>query len=94
MDCHLPYRLREPHRFRFVAPADRRRAAAVPQDPFAAMAGVLELSPEDLEDLKALYDGSLYYLDEQVGLLDASWCSRFPPELAARLSEILTNPEK
>ena len=27
-----------------------------------------------------------------VGLLDASWCDRFPPPLAARLKELLDNP--
>ena len=27
-----------------------------------------------------------------VGLLDASWCERFPPPLAARLKELLDNP--
>lgn len=27
-----------------------------------------------------------------VGLLDESWCNRFPPELAARLKELLDNP--
>jgi hypothetical protein len=27
-----------------------------------------------------------------VELLDASWCDRFPPELAARLKELLDNP--
>ncbi len=28
-----------------------------------------------------------------VGLLDASWCGRFPPELAARLQELIDHPE-
>jgi hypothetical protein len=27
-----------------------------------------------------------------VGLIDASWCSRLPPELAARLQELLADP--
>jgi hypothetical protein len=27
-----------------------------------------------------------------VGLIDAGWCSRFPPELAARLQELIDNP--
>jgi hypothetical protein len=27
-----------------------------------------------------------------VGLIDASWCARFPPELAARLQQLLDNP--
>jgi hypothetical protein len=28
-----------------------------------------------------------------VGLLDASWCGRFPPELAQRLHDLIENPE-
>jgi len=28
-----------------------------------------------------------------VGLIDASWCARLPPELAARLQELLVDPE-
>jgi hypothetical protein len=28
-----------------------------------------------------------------VGLIDATWCSRFPPELAARLQELVDNPQ-
>ena len=29
-----------------------------------------------------------------VGLIDASWCSRFPPELAARLQHLIDTPEE
>jgi len=28
-----------------------------------------------------------------VGLIDATWCARFPPELAARLQELVDNPD-
>ena len=28
-----------------------------------------------------------------VELVDATWCQRLPPELAARLQELLENPE-
>jgi len=28
-----------------------------------------------------------------VGLVDADWCARFPPELASRLRELVDNPE-
>ena len=28
-----------------------------------------------------------------VGLIDATWCSRFPADLAARLQELVDNPE-
>jgi hypothetical protein len=30
----------------------------------------------------------------EVGLIDTAWCLRYPPDLAARLAEILGNPEK
>jgi hypothetical protein len=30
----------------------------------------------------------------QVGLIDGTWCSRFPPELATRLADVIANPEK
>jgi hypothetical protein len=29
----------------------------------------------------------------EVGLIDASWCARFPPPLAARLQELVDNPQ-
>jgi hypothetical protein len=29
----------------------------------------------------------------EVGLIDATWRERFPPELAARLQELLDHPE-
>lgn len=70
MDCHSPYRLRSRERYRFVPVGERDRVDAVANDPFAAMAGRLALSGQDLEDLKSLYDGCLAYLDRQVGLLD------------------------
>jgi arylsulfatase A-like enzyme len=69
MDCHLPYRLRRPARYRFVASEERARVDALPLDPFAAMAGALTLSPQQVRDLQALYDGCLFYLDAQVGRL-------------------------
>ncbi|MDX2200543.1 MAG: hypothetical protein SF069_16430 [Phycisphaerae bacterium] len=28
-----------------------------------------------------------------IGLIDASWCDRFPPELAARLQHLVDTPE-
>ncbi len=71
MECHLPYRLRSAERYRFL-PADRRvRADRVSQDPFAVMSGRLTLSAQDIDDLQALYDGGLHYLDRQVARLDA-----------------------
>lgn len=70
MDCHLPYWLRGPARYRFVQDEDRGRVDAVPQDPFACMAGALSLSPRDVADLERLYDGALCYMDAHVGRID------------------------
>jgi hypothetical protein len=28
-----------------------------------------------------------------IGLIDASWCSRYPPELGARLQELIDDPD-
>jgi len=69
MDCHLPYNLRTADRYRFVDPRNRKRADAVPQDPFAIMARGEKLSEGQLRDLKSLYDGALFHLDLQVGAL-------------------------
>lgn len=71
MDCHLPYRLRSPMRYRFTEPGNRRRVDTVPQDPFAYMAGKISLTEQDFGDLQTLYDGGLFYLDYQVGLIEA-----------------------
>ena len=71
MDCHLPYRLAPEHLLQFVDPARRGEVARVPMDPFGAMAGKHAYSPQDVEDLKAMYDGALRYLDGMVGALDA-----------------------
>jgi hypothetical protein len=30
----------------------------------------------------------------EVGLIDAGWCERFPPELAARLRELIDSSER
>lgn len=70
MECHLPYRLRLPQKYQFVKPADRQRVDQVPQDPYAYMAGMLQYSQQDLADIQALYDGSLFYLDQQIGQLE------------------------
>jgi arylsulfatase A-like enzyme len=66
MDCHLPYALKGPPRYRFVPEGARKRMDRVPDDPFAVMAGETTASQRDLEDLQALYDGALRYLDGHV----------------------------
>lgn len=69
MDCHLPYRLRGPARYKFVPTSKRSRVNRIPQDPFGYMAGELPLTAEDIADLQRLYDGALYHLDRHVGQL-------------------------
>lgn len=69
MDCHLPYRLKRPQRYHFIPPVERRRVGRIPLDPFAVMAGALELTAREVAGIRALYDGCLYYLDQQVGRL-------------------------
>lgn len=71
MDCHLPYRLRRPQRYAYIPFEERGRSAEVPLDPFAVMAGALSLSAQELELIRAQYDGCLTYLDAQVGRLAA-----------------------
>lgn len=71
MDCHLPYRLESDQLLHFVEPARRAEVARIPMDPFGAMAGRHVYEPQDIEDLKAMYDGALRYLDGMVGALDA-----------------------
>ena len=39
-------------------------------DPFGAMVGKQTYSSQDIQDLKAMYDGALRYLDDMVGALD------------------------
>jgi arylsulfatase A-like enzyme len=70
MDCHLPYKLQSPERHRFVDEDRKAEVESVPQEPFAVMAGRETLSAQDLEDLRALYDGCLSYLDKHVARLD------------------------
>lgn len=70
MDCHLPYRLRGSPRWRFVPREDRRRVRRLAQDPYAWMAGRPAPSSRDVEDLRALYDAGLRFLDDQVASID------------------------
>lgn len=69
MDCHLPYRLKRPERYQFIPPVERKRVDRIPLDPFAVMAGELALNSREVAGIRALYDGSLYYLDQQIGKL-------------------------
>lgn len=71
MDCHLPYRLKRPQRYHFIPPVERKRVNRIPLDPFGVMAGQLQLSAREIAGIRALYDGSLFYLDQQIGRLVA-----------------------
>ena len=70
MDCHLPYRLSADRLLHFVEPERLEQVQRLPMDPFGAMAGKHTYAPEEVEDLKAMYDGALRYLDGVVGALD------------------------
>jgi hypothetical protein len=55
----------------------------------------LQLEPLVRMKLNAFRDKDRVHLRDMldVGLIDASWCDRLPPELAARLRELVENPE-
>ena len=56
---------------------------------------LLNLEPLVLMKLTSFRDKDRMHLRDMldVGLIDASWCARLPAELAARLQELLENPE-
>ncbi len=55
----------------------------------------LRLEPLVRMKLTAFRDKDRMHLRDMIDveLIDASWCQRLPPELAARLQELLDNPE-
>jgi arylsulfatase A-like enzyme len=62
---HLPHRFREPYTALFLG--DRSaEAKKVNQDPHRYMAGQVNMSEEEFEILKALYDGEIAYLDSML----------------------------
>jgi len=69
MECHLTYKMRYPERFRFLDNTERDYVHKVPQDAWAIMAGKEVITPDQMELLKKLYDGGLYYMDKAIGRL-------------------------
>ena len=61
----------------------------------AARFQTLSLEPLVRMKLTSFRDKDRMHLRDMldVGLLDESWCPRFPPALAARLRELIDNPE-
>ena len=65
-DAHLPYRFREPYSSRYLGERIGQ-ARRVNQDPHKYMAGKVDMSEDDFEILRALYDVQLSFLDAMVG---------------------------
>jgi arylsulfatase A-like enzyme len=62
---HLPHRFREPYTALFLGHLGAE-AKKVNQDPHRYMAGQANMTEEDFEILKALYDGEIAYLDSML----------------------------
>lgn len=70
VEPHLPYEPPEEFRYEFLPDGmDRERLDSVNQDPWAYLAGEVEMTERDFEALEALYDAELRYLDKQLSEL-------------------------
>lgn len=66
-ELHLPYQVPPPFNSQFLPKGmSYAEAQRVNQDPKAFYAGVAEMSEQDFEISKALYDGALAYVDQRV----------------------------
>ena len=69
MEPHAPYSP-PPEYARLYSQEEASPAArSAARNPYAAMAGKVDLSEEDLELLRAWYDGEIRYVDDQIGEL-------------------------
>lgn len=66
MDAHLPYYPSEPHRSRLAPDAD---PDAVCQNSKEYNAGAREITDEEFDDIRRLYDAEIAGMDEQLGRL-------------------------
>jgi len=76
IDVHNPMRPPRPFRFRFLNKSLRRRIDMrkiwrVADNPLICYTDDLELSPDEIEAIKCLYDEELAYVDSQLGILFA-----------------------
>lgn len=69
MESHLPYITKFPERFRFVAPEQVEKAKNIPMDFWHHVAGTRVVTDEEMELLRLMSDGGLYYMDHHVGRL-------------------------
>ncbi len=71
-DLHHPYLAPKPYRYRYLPglwPRFSPHLWRLNRNPFLYMTGVEPATPQDLEHLRALYDGALAYVDAHVGQL-------------------------
>lgn len=67
VETHLPYTPPRPYAARYLDRKEARtKAKKVNKDPYAYIAGKVQMGPEDFEILGALYDGELSYLDSRI----------------------------
>ena len=70
VEPHLPYEPPPEYREKFLPNGmDPERLDSVNQDPWAYLAGEVEMTERDFEALEALYDAELRYLDNQLSEL-------------------------
>ena len=69
LDAHLPYRPPRGYAERLLQGEALRSARNANQDAWAYMAGDVSMTQKDFEGLRALYDGEIAYVDEQLGAL-------------------------
>ncbi len=74
-NMHHPYAAPHPYTYRYVsrqAPGvDWRRIRRISAEPHVYMNGQMDVTPQDFEVLKALYDAEIHYVDKELGQLFA-----------------------
>lgn len=69
-DAHLPYNPPRSYAAPYLDKAEAlSKAQKVNKDPYVYLSGKAQMSPEDFEILRSLYDGELLYLDEKINEL-------------------------
>ena len=74
IDVHNPYKAPHPFRFRFLndkvkRTVDLEKIWLIAQNPLVCLTDEIELTDDELNVLKALYDGEISYLDHKIGEL-------------------------
>ncbi len=69
LDAHLPYEPPQRYAEQLLQGGALREALSVNQDAWAYMAGEVEMTLQDFEGLRVLYDAEIAYVDGQIGAL-------------------------